>query len=322
MYKKAKIYNFQNHLNISKNDTSQHVFHYTSPESLFSIIDNSNLRFSDCQFLNDKSEFANMNTIIQNHKNTFIKQDTYAILNSYEDNLDSNYFFSDITSISPGFSGIRIYKARAYMLSTSMHPDDLNLWNYYVKNDSYQGYNIELEPNSLIECISTQLSHPIEIFHGNVIYDDTEKINIITSILKDVEIRCDAERKNTRVDSSDDQIVNIQEIKGDGIQKIELCRLFFKDSSFSNEKEFRIIIKVPYDQGSVFKNTLLPSFCVKHGVFSPYYDFDIDIEKSIHSITIGPMLETKASKNGLTMFLKSKSFDDINILSSNIPIRY
>ena len=34
------------------------VFHYTSPEGLYSILKNRTFRFTDCQFFNDKSEYV------------------------------------------------------------------------------------------------------------------------------------------------------------------------------------------------------------------------------------------------------------------------
>ncbi len=34
------------------------VYHYTSPDGILCILNNKTLRFTDCQYLNDKGEFV------------------------------------------------------------------------------------------------------------------------------------------------------------------------------------------------------------------------------------------------------------------------
>jgi len=126
------------------------VYHYTSPDGILGILKNKELRFTDCQYLNDKGEFIYIRKplekaykeIIKNRNKTyeffkdFINElfarpyDDFSSRNDFEENR-SSYDFDTVFKFN-----------HHYVLCASMNPDTANMWNYYVKNGVYQGYNL------------------------------------------------------------------------------------------------------------------------------------------------------------------------------------
>ena len=55
--KTQNIYCFDTYFQDDKRIRDKTVYHYTSPEALVSILTNALIRFTDCQFMNDRSEY-------------------------------------------------------------------------------------------------------------------------------------------------------------------------------------------------------------------------------------------------------------------------
>lgn len=147
------------------------VFHYTSPEALMSILQSTHLRFTDCQFLNDKSEYT--------HIHIPLKQAFEEIKDSLHDDymsgliqeyLDHGYQYSELIQEKPdvGFKGLRMYEMRYYVFCTSLDNDLLNMWNYYVKGGNYQGYNIGISVKDIINSFSNITDEKVNIYFGPI----------------------------------------------------------------------------------------------------------------------------------------------------------
>ena len=132
------------------------VYHYTSPQGAFSILRNKKLWFTDCQYLNDVSEYI---YILEPLKEAYGK-----ICHERGDNIDEidelleaqfRYPYESMDydrKCWPKINGTIIRfppTLRYYVLCESMNEDTANMWNYYVKDGAYRGYNLGLDSSLL-----------------------------------------------------------------------------------------------------------------------------------------------------------------------------
>lgn len=107
------------------------LYHYTSGQGLYGILNSSQLHCSDVNFMNDPSErtyFLDLLEIVFEKANEC--KDIYLELynKSYQD------------AVTDPFD--------RYVASFSKNPDSLSMWNYYAKGN---GYNLGLDIDKIIE---------------------------------------------------------------------------------------------------------------------------------------------------------------------------
>ena len=306
-------------------------YHYTSPEGLLGILNDKTLRFSDCQFLNDKSEYLHIKAPLKTALSLAMKHLHFDYFQSLMDQIPDN--FEDIhLKITQGQRGGGIFMKRLnrryFVLCASYERDSLNMWNYYTKGGNYQGYNLEINLRTLLECFSITKIKDIDIFCGRVIYEEEEQIEILKELLiqADENLHNELEKLKGYDDDYKDYIelndVAIDEAIGNLLSQIERYRLFFKDTAFSNEKEFRFVIRASMLNG-VIDPVLKPNFCVKNGIVTPFFQLSYRNKQIINSITLSPMLDKNLAEIGLKKFLAFKKHSKtIQIRQSVIPIRY
>ena len=75
---------------------------------------------------------------------------------------------------------------RVFVFCTSTDSDALNMWNYYVNNSNYQGYNIGININSLLKQFENIQNNPKKmiIYYGDVIYNQAEQYKAIDTFLR------------------------------------------------------------------------------------------------------------------------------------------
>jgi len=336
-----KKINLESFVNGSKDISC--IYHYTNPEAFKNIIINRELYLSNINFLNDKEEnnyiYKVLGDIISFNNNvnniglliliilciagvidwTFfekIKNSNFSLLE--KETIIKEYFTSSCKKPK-----INKTEYNTYCFSASLKKDSIPMWNYYIKNNNYYGYNIGFNLTKLTESISksniTIYKTNIDILSQKIIYDINEQKNIILKILNDFII------SNNIADISkiyeNHEIYNkIFELK----DKIVFKGVFFKDKSFSHEEEYRIAIRVKDTNNKESKD-----FFIKNGIFVPYIKIYFN-KTSIDSITIAPLVEKDIAKKGLEQFLikhNYKLYDEqtktgIKIETSNCPIRY
>lgn len=286
------------------------VFHYTSPEGLYSILKNRTLRFTDCQFFNDKSEYI------------YIKQPLIRAIKSISPKLKNTNLIESIDNwfqedYEVWMNNDNHCKQRYYAFCTSLDNDSLNMWNYYVKNGKYQGYNIGLSIASIIEYVKKIGSSDSEMWHGPVLYSSCEQEKVIFNLIQKTDNRL-REIKN-EVSYNDYWYGCLQEAQEEIIETIELYRLFFKDSAFKDEKEYRFVLKLPVNMKGT--STITSGYQVKGSILSPYFDLKFD-DEILECITVSPMVESDLAKKGIELFLNRNNYKSIDFNWSNIPIRY
>lgn len=113
------------------------IYHYTSSSAIISILEHSELRFTDRNFMNDKSE------------GTYTKNLALSMLEKNEVDVDPKFSKAvrDKLKEKQG-NGLETYSC-----SFSLNKDSLCLWNYYSKDASSKGYNIHFHIDDIQDFI-------------------------------------------------------------------------------------------------------------------------------------------------------------------------
>jgi hypothetical protein len=175
MIDKGNVSFFNGKSIVKHTNTNQKIYHYTSPMGLYSIIENKRVWFTDCQFMNDMSEFVYIKKVLlhaldsKEWKNVkdmqeyadYILSTPYQSfeLNEHDANKPFSFCFTD---------------SRYYLFCTSLKSDSHNMWSYFMHNGNYTGYNIGFDVARFVNLFS---SFPgVTLTHGKVIYDEDEQV--------------------------------------------------------------------------------------------------------------------------------------------------
>ena len=270
------------------------VYHYTSPNGLKGIIENKKLWLTDRGFLNDSSE----------------EQFTLQILKKAISKGAYRYGLKEyiLRKCSEMQEKLLHRTQRAYIVSFSTSGDNLCLWNYYTKGNSFQGYSLGFDPVKLKSALNTSLNSKdiVEPISGKVIYIEKDQLNLLKEIID----RLSQSGENLPDSDVGDLILD----------KVLIYGYLFKDSCFSIEKEYRIVY--PWDLRIARDKYNLPDDCYRelNGFFVPYIKMPINGE-CVRSVTISPTVDYELAKSCLSRMLK-KDFPNTAISKSRIPVRY
>ncbi|ROR29185.1 DUF2971 family protein [Mobilisporobacter senegalensis] len=301
------------------------TYHYTSPTGVKAILGSHSIRFTDCQFLNDKSEYIHihkplMRALEEIQEDLFDNSIPEMIRSMFNDNYETELLvIVPRSDIDPKLK-FRYIKQRYYIFCTSQQRDDLNMWNYYVKGGNYQGYNLGIAVNSILKSFSALKNENIELLYGNVLYNESEQIRYIKEGILNIDHSLRDELEGIDKIQWGDNIYD--NAKGEILDFLEGARLFFKDQAFEGEKEFRFIIKLPIEYAKRDHSVLSVGYDVKGGIIVPHCTLNIE-KASFKSVTLSPMLDKKLAEQGLNRFLTDYGYENrIDINQSDIPIRY
>ena len=300
------------------------VFHYTSPNNFMSIFKDNKLWFSDCQFMNDKSEYVYI-------KKVFLKAIKGA---NIEVNTEKNERFIDY--LLPPYNNIRIERQkkglivkncikikRYYLLCTSLKRDSHSLWCYYSKNNHYQGYNFGINTEKFINSMRGILPNEgCKITYGKVIYDEEEQVRQIKDEIIRLSNKYDIDSTGKGNTSDESWIDSFQDDLADFIS--DRC-MFFKNPAFKHEDEFRFIIEAPYKK-SDFADEMSKDFFNFHigpsGLIVPHLEIPF-AKEAISGVTISPMMEQETARQGVeNFFICNNDIENIEVQFSKIDLRY
>jgi hypothetical protein len=188
------------------------IYHYTSSDALLSILKSESFWFSDRGYLNDTSEGM-------------------LVLDILDEVLDQIKIYPSMkvqlrNCIKERRSKLLNGSNRAYVLSFSVDPDSLCLWNYYTKGNQIQGYNIGFRADQLTNafqrknCGSSTVCTPIQ---RRVEYEKQKQTDIVINVIESL---LDVSReKETQFTA---EFI---------IDKITYLGYFFKPKCFSIENE-------------------------------------------------------------------------------------
>lgn len=317
-------------------------YHYTSPNAFLSILQNQNLRFTDARFMNDKVELTYFIKLLldfidkNKQKYPLCEECLYGLLANYAiddiknlkvNNIDFDLDVSNISS-SP------FPNKRVFVFCTSTDSDALNMWNYYVNNSNYQGYNIGININSLLKQFENIQNNPKKmiIYYGDVIYNPAEQYKAIDTFLRQREyvLKGHINAYSDFMQDANDRFLTFG--KALLLLYIESHGVFYKHPCFSHEKEFRVVIEidketVPHNEqearqffgdenGCMFEN-----YTIKNGIVVPFLQVPFQ-RNLVKEITISPTTEFEIARAGIEELLKSLQYKNIVIKPSEIPIRF
>lgn len=313
--------------NIEQEDV---VYHYTSPDAFLSIIQHQTIRFTDIRYLNDRAEgiyfvkllldfvgkSAGKYPLFEETINQLLKGNDWARIQNLE---TTEVLYNEIPRMP--------YKAdRVFVFCACAEPDLLNMWNYYVNNGAYQGYNIGLRIKELLRTFDTPDQNTIDafqVYYGNVLYDEKRQMAEIHMLAKDIE---------HRIETTPEKESAIKHAQLHLRSYINAQGAFYKHPKFKAENEFRIIIaisdgRIPRDgkKTNIFvgenNKKLVEGFCTKRGLIVPFLTVALPSE-AISRVTVAPMVEFDIAKQSIRELFDVNGQGRPPIYKSSIPIRF
>lgn len=277
--------------------------HYTNLNSLISIISTGQFWASNSMFLNDEDEIIHIRENIEN------------IISIHFPKNDVNEFSKLVLNLFDKM--IKQITKNTFIISFSTEQDYLPLWSDYAPN---RGCSINLSRKEIKSNIDTSNLENKEtlIDYGVVSYDDFTKSNVLKEVLEELyKLLIITPLNSIEAAKSNDWIKPI-------ISRI-FTRLYMftsltKKENFTPEKEFRFVCNV-----DVTSNPSLLHFRESNGLIIPYVEVNslfTNEKLPIKSITLGPRNSVKKVKSGLQDFFNSQGYANIEIIPSEIHLRY
>ena len=304
------------------------AYHYTSPNAFHAIMRDGFVRFSDIRYMNDKSETVYVVKVILEYLNEHPGE--YLFVRNALDILIGQNNYSDILELrvtSLPFNDIPKFEymaTRNFLFCMSTEKDSLNMWNYYVQNGRYEGFNIGFNLSELIRTFDTSSEKEMEgfsVYYGKVIYKKDKQYKAVKEILERIE-----KMKNYGINPILPFAAMMLR------NEIESLGLFIKHPEFASEREYRIVVhiaekRIPHTEEDSQKyfgennKLLVEDFCVKNGLIVPFIKVKIPAA-SISKVTISPIAEFELAAKGVKEFLNTRGFSKAEIVPSKIPIRF
>ena len=299
---------------------TQLISHYTSPQGLLSILNERGdivLWFSQYDSLNDRSERQNVITSLQKFIDINIQNFPEAFITFLQSfTLSDNIYIAyenDCSGDSEGNTSchynIKQKECDTYLCCFSTSSDSLQMWNYYTKNNRYEGYSLSFISDFFEEAFSYGKGYKMTV--APVIYNEHRKMEIWEKLIFPLyEIYKTA------------TIEELYEIKFVIQNYISKLQFLFKDECFMHENEVRVILQIPKDmRKNTLTNISTRKYRTSNGYVIPYVEVKCH-PNSCCCITTAPLLEKELAINNLTDMLIQYNHPNIKVYSSEIPIRF
>ena len=295
-------------------------YHYTSPDGFLSIVKNNCLRFTDISFLNNVSESIYMLKVICDYfceypqKFPRVEEAFFEMIKENKPEDIANLNVREVKYQLP----LPIIKQRQFVFCMCNECDKLNMWNYYVNNGVYQGYNIGFNVQELIRSFDVEedILDSFLVYYGNVLYKKAEQYKFLKNRFKKLE----------EVHKNDE---NLNHLTIKLRMFIDSFCAFFKHPKFEEEKEFRIVIEIadariprtdnhfvgPYNKKMKY------DFYTKNGLIIPCLYVKIN-KQSFSRITVSPIMEAEITKMSIRELLSTNGYKGCRVYQSTIPIRF
>lgn len=289
------------------------------------------VRFTDARFMNDRSEHLFFIKRLLEYMEKHRKE--YPFCNEVVNELllkkhtIEDYITLRVNRIEEPESELISYRtSRHFLFCMCKDNDSLHMWNYYVHNGNYQGYSIGIKIYDFLKCFdisNEDKQDPIRFYCGDVLYKQKKQEEEIEILLNSIE-----EISQTISKVTDSYLV-IQIAMTYLWSYIECCGLFYKDESFSDEKEYRIVIQ--YD--APLANSTIPSYFETNKQKIQYSYFERNgiivpcllvplAKEAVKQITMAPMLEGQIATASIHDFLETNDYVEVEVKQSAVPIRY
>lgn len=285
------------------------LYHYTSADAFLNIVQPKGITLwaSRIDCMNDRMEWLHAVEIYEVVCNQLletgeISKDFYQTISRIKPSSEQLF----LQKTSENIISVHQEKCSRFICCFSKENDSLPMWNYYSKSNARSGYNIGFFNANIIDS-KRNYKDSCEYHTYRVIYDDSKKINIIRTRIKELwELVC----------GPDDLEVVVEEISW----FLSEWAITFKRSDFSYENEVRLLIEVPLSK--IEERT---KYRTNNGLIIPYIEvcFPHDI---LSYVKIGPLSclpdDNELQREIVKEMLSSRGYRNIDISSSKVPIRF
>lgn len=329
-FNSSKIRSFKAKEAYTQHNRSTVRYHYTSATALLAILDaknneNGSVRFTDSRYMNDRSEhfffIKRLFEFMIEHRRIYpYCQEVINNLLLQKHN-EKDYLSLKVSELEEIEMNNFVYtKSRHFLFCLSKDSDSLHMWNYYLHNGNYQGYNIGIKIYNFLKNFDYEDNRdldPVRFYCGNILYKKKEQDKEIETLCKTIE---ELDKKTE---------YSLQFAMAQLWSYIECYGLFYKDESFSDENEYRIVLQFEEPLAGVsvaeyFKNSnsdIKYSFFERNGVLVPCLSVPL-AKAAVEQITMAPILESHIASESVKEFLESNNYTDVTVKQSDIPIRY
>ena len=295
----------------------QQLYHYTSAQSLLGILNSRELWLSEHSYLRDYSEVTNgVKTLIDLMKNKRGIEYIDAVYNN------------DQQDVKLALLSNLCY--HTFVFSLTEDDDSKSQWSEY--GDSYMGICLGFDHDKILNEVlnhkhaidfkttQSKLHYTERGLFSKVIYDDLEKEKLLCAILdRSIEV---AEGLPKSIVGTE-KMANFQQIFTETLFVILKLIPLFKNSSFSVEKEHRIVIQFPI-RGLRYIRADLGDFDyrIANNVIMPYYRFKFKtLDQIVKSLRVGPKYGD--IKHGITIeeLCRKMGVTGVTVDVSRIPIQ-
>ncbi|MCI8559836.1 MAG: DUF2971 domain-containing protein [Dorea sp.] len=269
------------------------LYHYTKSNGINGIVNHNCFWATKSDFLNDPNEFSHIYGIIDQVCGENIK-----------DPVLKEMFLEDTIYAKRG-------KNREYfVLSFSKCRDSITMWSEFGNKT---GYNIGFRSDDII----ARIEEAAEIaYHGLVVYDEKKQRQLIRksicNYLPDLfQMSLEDVLEERRKELKDS---NYLKACGKFQRTVDVYAMFFKNSGFSQEQEYRFVFKKQKGTNVYFR--------AKDGFMLPYIEILMS-EKNlpVEEIMIAPQNHIDLAKSGVEYMLHTKGYK-AEVSLSNIKLRY
>lgn len=295
------------------------MYHYTSSSGFDSILFNNknviNFWASRYNCLNDYSE-GKIVLPVYTQACEELLQDGLITKEVYELVIGIKQANTHLLHLSKnGTVKFKRYECDRYICSFSKNRDSLSMWNYYSKDNKYEGYNIGIDSKNtkdiLVKYFSDKL---VNVAIYPVVYNREEQKKYIKKMLLQINKNYSKEHETS--------------IRCFVSTLLLEWNLLFKSDYFQHEEEVRIIIdvakllSVTKEKADFYSNI---RYRKNYGLIIPYIEIEIG-KDSLISTTIGPLRfddsQKELQKQIMNEQLIKNGYGIIDIAFSKIPIRY
>lgn len=278
------------------------LYHYSTGESVHSILDHKEIYVSKSNFLNDMTEIE------------YFKEVFERAIQSFEENQKLFDFSQKIKG--EYYNSLWLEAYNYFILSFSTNGDSLPLWSNYSQG---VGYNIEFCQK--IDDIFKMDEKPLLPISHKVIYDAEKQYQKVVYFLKNAYECYSKAICELKENFFEDEIEKT--IIFDSVLILKRYAIFFKRDLFQAEEEYRICFLSTNLNVKDYRKKICREifFRMKDGNLIPYIKIKLS-DYFLKSICIGPTNNSDITKIGWELFFQEKHFDGVDVKKSQIPLRY
>ncbi|MGP3782159.1 DUF2971 domain-containing protein [Bacillus sp. 4A_MP3] len=274
------------------------LYHYTNIYGVEGILKRKEFWLSDANFLNDKNELLYTYNLCEEVISDICGESKDSFLNHFKYIIES-----------------KPLKKPVYVMSLTTNSDSNLLWSNYTNND---GYNIVLDPKNLFGKLNLD---NYDLLEFPVIYDIKTQRKMIEELMsKFIGVNLFFQNKLDDPNSGSYQWSQWSYQNGFLSLYVKIFSVFFKDSCFSQEEEYRVAL-IPK---AVEPDYLDYSCRVSNGTFIPYLTVPFHDKSAIKGLN-WPKNNMDIAKDGILKFLEVNGYDHLDensVNKSKIPYRY